>query len=162
MTKIVKADLIYRRRFFVSLILLFGGLLIANWAGLLNLGSYLDGLEGGEWLKRFRLLFIVILAPVLLLGVYFIYFGLSVIRVGEFPPPGHKVISDTIIQEGKWAILRGRLLVVIGVCMLLVSFYGAVMVPNQFEKMMNENISGGESNTSAHSDALSRAAGFGH
>ncbi|MES9828948.1 MAG: hypothetical protein ABW201_11825 [Candidatus Thiodiazotropha sp.] len=160
MTKTVKADLIYRRRFFVSLILLIGGLFIAIWAGLLNLGSYLDGLEGGEWLKRFRLLFIVILTPVLLLGVYFIYFGLNVVRAGEFPPPGHKVISDTNIQEGKWAILRGRVLVLLGVCMFLISFYGAVIVPNQFEKMMNENISGEVSNTSAQSGALSRAAGF--
>ena len=108
------------------------------WMGLLNIGQYLEGLEPWQWIKHFRVLFVVFLAPLLFFGAYFIYYGLMVVKAGEFPLPGSKVIRDTTVQEGRWAIFRGKVLVFLGVCMFLTFAYGAVVIPNMFERMMNE------------------------
>lgn len=115
------------------------------WTGLLDIGQYLEALEPWQWIKYFRVLFVVFLAPLLFFGVYFIRFGLTVVKVGEFPPPGSKVIRDTPVQEGTWAIIRGKVLIFIGVIMFLAFAYGAVVIPNMFEKIMNEYTPGKES-----------------
>lgn len=116
------------------------GLFVVSWMGLLDMNHYFDDLDTADFLKRFRMLLIVILAPLIPIGVYCIRFGLQVINVGEFPPPGTKVISDTIVKEGAWAVLRGNVLVGLGVCMFLAFVYGAVAIPNVIEGLINEEV----------------------
>jgi hypothetical protein len=47
-------------------------------------------------------------------------------------------VEELVAESATWVILRGKVLVFLGVCMFLTFAYGAVVIPNMFEKMMNE------------------------
>lgn len=138
MAKIIKADPIYRRWFIALVIVMSSGALVATFFGLFDLSRYFDGLEGRELVERVRLVFVVMLTPLLLIGVYAIRHGLRVIKTQELPPPGTKVVSDTKVQVGKWAVVGGWGAVIIGLCMFPLFYYGAVVVPDQFEELFEE------------------------
>ncbi|WP_299493564.1 hypothetical protein [Acaryochloris sp. IP29b_bin.137] len=59
----------------------------------------------------------VIFSPLLALGYYSWQIGGAVIRAKRFPPPGMKVIKDTVVVKGRKAIVRGRALQVCGAVM---------------------------------------------
>jgi len=46
--------------------------------------------------------------PLMALAVYLWVFGDKVLRTGQFPPPGYRVIRDTPVRDGRSAVLRGR------------------------------------------------------
>ena len=47
--------------------------------------------------------------------------GAKVLRARQFPPPGYRVIRDTPVIGGQAAVLRGRGLKVLAVCLALAS-----------------------------------------
>jgi hypothetical protein len=61
------------------------------------------------------LLAVLLLAPLLALAAYLWSLGGRVVRAREFPPPGFRVIRDTLVITGDRAISRGRLLKVLAV-----------------------------------------------
>src|SRR5262245_22518511 len=59
--------------------------------------------------------------PLLALAVYLWLFGANVVRAGVFPPPGLRVIRDTAVITGSGALLRGRALKILAVCLAIIS-----------------------------------------
>jgi len=64
--------------------------------------------------QRARLVLVVLaillLAPLLAFAAYLWSLGERVVRAEEFPPPGLRVIRDTLVITGERAVSRGRLL----------------------------------------------------
>lgn len=77
--------------------------------------------EPGELGYRVRLVFFlsaaVLSAPLVAFAVYLWSLGAKVLRVRQFPPPGYRVIRDTPVIGGQAAVLRGRSLKVLAVCL---------------------------------------------
>jgi hypothetical protein len=77
--------------------------------------------EPGELGYRVRLVFFlsaaVLSAPLVAFAVYLWSLGAKVLRARQFPPPGYRVIRDTPVIGGQAAVLRGRGLKVLAVCL---------------------------------------------
>lgn len=56
-----------------------------------------------------------VFSPLFVFGYYAWQIGMKVIRAKRFPPPGMKVIKDTVVVKGRQAVSRGRALQVCGV-----------------------------------------------
>lgn len=56
-----------------------------------------------------------VFSPLFGFGYYSWQTGVRVIRAKRFPPPGMKVIKDTVVVKGRKAVSRGRALQVCGV-----------------------------------------------
>ena len=56
-----------------------------------------------------------VFSPLFVFGYYAWQIGVRVIRAKRFPPPGMKVIKDTVVVKGRQAVSRGRGLKVCGV-----------------------------------------------
>lgn len=56
-----------------------------------------------------------VFSPLFVFGYYAWQIGVRVIKAKRFPPPGMKVIKDTVVVKGRQAISRGRVLKVCGV-----------------------------------------------
>ncbi|MGR3277919.1 hypothetical protein ACSYAD_22740 [Acaryochloris marina NIES-2412] len=57
----------------------------------------------------------LVFSPLFVFGYYAWQMGVAVIRAKRFPPPGMKVIKDTVVIKGRKAVSRGRALQVCGV-----------------------------------------------
>jgi hypothetical protein len=68
--------------------------------------------EPGPAARRLRLLLLlsggVLLAPLFPFAAYLWLLGRRVLRAGRFPPPGYRVIRDTLVLRGRPAVWRGR------------------------------------------------------
>lgn len=123
MQEIDKADITARRKALAVVLagVVAGALLIAG------LDHYREALQ--DWLlddpDRFRqrltavfLLFAFLLStPLICLAGYVWLLGARAIKSERFPPPGLQVVRDTKVLRGHDAILRGRLLIVLGTCL---------------------------------------------
>lgn len=59
----------------------------------------------------------VLSAPLVALAVYLWSLGARVLRAGQFPPPGYRVIRDTPVVGGQAAVLRGRAFRALALCL---------------------------------------------
>ena len=118
---IVKADPVYRWKLFAAYgVILAVGALVIPWAWhafvrYLLVSNPRHTLVAAETAGiGFLLLFI---AP----AVYVVLIGRRTLSERRWPPKGMKVIYDTRIQDGEWAVARGRRLVWLGaVCIFAV------------------------------------------
>jgi hypothetical protein len=123
MTEVRRADPAVRRQA-VSLVVfgtVVGALLI------LGLEHYRTPLrdwllaEPGERARRVKLALslpaTLLSAPLVAFAAYLWSLGARVVRAGEFPPPGYRVIRDTSVIVGPAAVLRGRGLKAFAVCL---------------------------------------------
>jgi hypothetical protein len=83
--------------------------------------------EPAELAKRVMLIMMttaaVMSAPLVGFAAYLWSLGAKVIRAGEFPPPGHRVIRDTPVNRGKAAVLRGRGFKILASCLFAASAF---------------------------------------
>jgi hypothetical protein len=114
MTEVRKADPAARRQAVVLVVFgaLVGALLILGFERYRTpLHDWLlsDPRELGHRVKLVFLLAAALLsAPLAAFAAYLWSLGAKVIRAGEFPPPGYRVIRDTPVIAGRGAVLRGR------------------------------------------------------
>jgi hypothetical protein len=77
--------------------------------------------EPGEQVRRVRLVVsltaVLLSAPLVTFAAYLWSFGAKVVRAGVFPPPGYRVIRDTPVIAGPAAVLRGRGLKALALCL---------------------------------------------
>ena len=119
MSDIRRADPAYRRQIIIVLIVgVFVGALAI--VGVEHFQSRLrDWIlsDPGALPQRVKALVLVLgvflVAPLLVFGVYCWSLGRRVLRAREFPPPGVRVIRDTVLITGERAAFRGRLLKVL-------------------------------------------------
>ena len=120
MTEVRRADRAARR---LAVVLVIVGVLAAT---LLIVGFERYGTPLRDWLLsgpgelgyRVRLLSAAVLsAPLVAFAVYLWSLGAKVLRARQFPPPGYRVIRETPVIGGQAAVLRGRGLKVLAVCL---------------------------------------------
>ena len=123
MTEVRRPDPAARR---LAVLLVIVGVLVAT---LLIVGFERYGTPLRDWLLsepgelgyRVRLVFFlsaaVLSAPLVAFAVYLWSLGAKVLRARQFPPPGSRVIRDTPVIGGQAAVLRGRGLKVLAVCL---------------------------------------------
>ena len=126
--KIIQADRSYRRKTLIILFLIvIAGLLMFQW-----LVPWADQkvhrVDPQMGLVMVRCTLIVLFIAIASLAVYLAVFGRKVLQHGCFPPPGIKVIRDTRLLEGKSAIIRGQIIILLSVLLLIFSLYGALVI----------------------------------
>jgi hypothetical protein len=134
MAKIIKADPVYRRRFFILAVIGIAAVAVVEYYDLTNLGPHLEGIEAHEMAGRLQLLLLLVLSPLVFIGLYTIWYGRRLIRTREFPPPGSKVLVDTEVQIGMPAVIRGWVSIGVGLAMIGLVWFGVVLVPAEIEK----------------------------
>jgi hypothetical protein len=133
-THIRKADSLARR--FAVVVFIFGALvgvllLVAFEHYRIPLRDWLAA-EPSASAHRVTSVFLMLAAllstPLLAFAAYLWWLGTKVLRAGEFPPPGHRVIQDTRVIAGDAAMSRGRLLKLVAVCCAISSAVLAVLL----------------------------------
>ena len=94
----------------------------------------------GDWIvsepdrlpRRARLvvffLWFVLVAPQVAFAVYLWRLGRRIVAAREFPPPGFRVIHDTVVLGGSAAVSRGRALQVLACCLTGAGVLASVML----------------------------------
>lgn len=128
MSDIQKADPKARRRaVFVAVI---GTIVGATF--ILGFESYRAALqdwilsEPGQSADKLKLVLLaaaaVLSAPLLVFGAYIWVLGARVTRAQQYPPIAQPVIRDTLVVNGRAAVLRGNILKVLAVCLIAAAF----------------------------------------
>ena len=122
--KIIQADKAYRRKILVILFLtVLAGLATFQW--LVPWASKtVHQIEPNKGLALARYVLTVMFLSVLFISLYLAFFGRKVLRHREFPPPGAKVLRDTPLVEGKSAIIRGQIIILLALLLFIFSLYG--------------------------------------
>lgn len=124
MTGVQKADSAARRRAATVLFVTLG----LGLAGISALTAYEPQIQrwlesNAVWLARNAwivfLAALVAVLPVLAVAAYLYLFGSKIARAARFPPPGQAVVRDTRIVTGGRAVIRGRIVQVLSVCLML-------------------------------------------
>ena len=115
MTRIQKTDSAARKRAIATVItvVLIGTFVVALFErSQITIATWL--LDNADTLENNRGIVVVgvaiLCAPLLVSGIHIFFLGSRVVRAQRFPPPGHAVIRDTKIIEGRAAVMRGRFL----------------------------------------------------
>ena len=130
---ILKADPKYRRRvllLYLACVVIGLGLIL--W-GLPLLGRHMDeyvkarDLSGG--IRFLQILVALLFVPTFPMTYSLYRFAKRVQTSGQLPPPGTKVLRDTVIIEGPPARRRGNQLVVLSILLAVMSLTGMVGLP---------------------------------
>jgi hypothetical protein len=102
--------------------------------------AHLEEQEPATALRYIQVLLAVIFLSLVPVAAYLLWFGWRVIRSGQMPPPGTKVIVDTRVIEGDAAETRGRIIVMLAGVLLLVGLVGGLYLPCHFEQLLGEKL----------------------
>ena len=131
---IIEADKKYRNRMLlVALILIIIGFFIIQYFQTLSnklsaLAEESPELAIQKAENSFKIIFFVMFVLSLGLCIYLFRLGTSILKSGQFPPLGIKVIRDTKLETGKKAKSKGKLLQIFSVLFLLMSILVPIMV----------------------------------
>lgn len=115
MNEIQRADTKTRRYFLMGMMLLFLSALILR-PIVDNIGVWVaaDPELIGQKIPIIVSGITLAFMPLLFMGIYCWQLGRSVIHSGQFPSPGMKVLVDTPIIRGHKALMKGRVLQLVG------------------------------------------------
>jgi hypothetical protein len=138
---IVPADKEYRKRFIIFLVLI----MIVFVVTILSMKSYLDqmaqltrenpGLAAEKVIVLLKWWMGLGSLPILGLGVYQILLARRVLKSGQFPPPGMKVVRDTKIRTGGKAKKVAMSLIVLSSVIIVITVF-LVYWPYALEKRL--------------------------
>jgi hypothetical protein len=137
--EIFKADRRYRKKLFTaySLCILLLGLFA--WICLPLIMKYLDACAIPKFLNLTEICALAFLLLFIGPALFLINTGRKILRHKQVPYPGMKVIHDTKVIVGRGAVIRGRLLIALGVFSILVALSGSVVTHYYFEKFRHFN-----------------------
>jgi len=130
------ADPRLRRRILLTLAILMLGVVLADQAGLLDTGNWFSGLNPHQRAERIVWLLRLVFLSLLPLAGYMLYIGGRVIRSRAFPPPGMRVFRTGLLEQGERAVIRGWVILVVGLCVCALALYGALLVPREIMQLM--------------------------
>lgn len=102
--------------------------------------AHLEEQEPATALRCIQFLLAVIFLSLVPVAAYLLWFGRRVIRSRQMPPPGTKVIVDTIAIEGDAAETRGRIIVMLAGVLLLLALVGGLYFPYRFGQLFGEKV----------------------
>lgn len=144
--KLERADRKERIRWFIILLVM----ALAGAAAIVWLGPTLTGrLESAEPEKTLRVVVMalsILFIPVAVFGLTIVLLGRRTLSSERFPPPGVKVIRDTVVLEGREARRRGYILTVLGSLLIILSLYGSLYMPFKVYKVFETPLQSGPPN----------------
>jgi len=144
--KLDRADQKERMRW-VGILLLMA---IAGGAAIVWLLPALTGrLESADPERALKILVItlaLLFIPFVLAGLIIMGLARRTLVSGRFPPPGVKVIKDTVVLRGSDARRRGYILMVLGLLLTTLSLYGSLAMPFALHKVFEPKVHSQESN----------------
>jgi hypothetical protein len=132
--EIEKADIPYRKRLFTMYALSFIAVMCFVVIGIPKLIHHLKGLDYQGLFNTLEIITTLFLFSFIAPGIYCIVVGNRILHSKRMPYPGQKVIVDTKILNGKKAILRGRLLLWLGIVSICLTVFGEIRSHVIFEK----------------------------
>ena len=139
MQEIVKVDRQYRKKLFIAYLLGIVTISLSFGLGLRPFINYLNHLYFAPLMNVSEACVMLILLCIIGPSCFLIYVGRRIIGSQRIPYPGQKVIHDTKVIMGKKAVLRGRMLLYLGVAAIIISMAGAARSHYIFEKMRHFN-----------------------
>ena len=138
---IVRADKEFRKRFVLFLMLI----VIVFGFAILSMKSYLDemgrlrrenpGLAGKKVILLLRWWMGLGSLPILGFGVYQVSIARRILKSGQYPPPGLKMLRDTKIQTGAKAKKAAMSLIALSSIVIVITIF-LVYLPFVFEKKL--------------------------
>ena len=136
--KIVKADKDFRKKILlITFLLVMAGIIFV-----LYFQNYLTGLRllAEEYpklaLQRIISSMKIIIFTLMIIfagtGIYFLRLGILTIKTSQFPPPGVKVIKDTRLSEGKNAVRKGIIIIILSMLFII----SGILLPIQYYNIM--------------------------
>lgn len=131
-----RADPRYRRGvFLLAVVLAILGAAIVFWfKGLMGDIVALAETDPAAAIRRTHRVFVFLMAflgvGLASFGAYLLIFGVRVLRTGEMPPPGTRVLRDVPVKTGRPAAIRARIILVLAGLLLL----GGLIVPWWMER----------------------------
>ncbi|MHC4519822.1 MAG: hypothetical protein ACYTAS_14635 [Planctomycetota bacterium] len=143
--RVVHADRKYRRVILIA----FGvsvciGVVLLQWV-LPWATRYLAQRRPQEALQILQVAVSLMFLSALPIAWYIWSLGRKGVTSQQMPPPGVRVIKDTIIIRGRSAVARGKALMVIAVLLAIVSLIGGIWLPWKLGKIMPATDAGGPS-----------------
>jgi uncharacterized protein YpmB len=152
---IVRADKEFRKRSIIFLVIIIIVFIVA----ILSMKSYLDQVaqlaQGNPDLAAKKVMFLLRWwlglgsLPILGLAVYQILLAGRVLKSGQFPPPGMKLIRDTKIRTGRKAKKVALFLIVLSSIIIVITLF-FVYWPYAFEKTILKKKGSNEKIRSTH------------
>lgn len=127
---IIRADKKYRNR---MLRYLFFGMALGGLIAFAFMPSLLDfaGKTGDRPQMIMHVLFgglMILFLTLFPLGLYLMAVGKLTLTYGRFPPPGIRVIRDTVLIQGREALQRGRIIIFSSFVLMGLGLWGIVKV----------------------------------
>jgi len=82
----------------------------------------------------------LLLLPLMILAVYLMRFARQIIRSKRNPPPEHPLVRDMIVQEGRRAVVQGRIIWSIAWLLFFVSIALPLLMVYVFDKLINVSV----------------------
>lgn len=144
--KLERADRKERTRLFIILLVMaLAGAAAIVWLVPALLG-HLESVEPEKALRVVVMALSILFIPVAVFGLTIVLLGRRTLSSERFPPPGVKVIRDTVVLEGREARRRGYILTVLGFLLILLSLYGSLYIPFKLYKIFETQVHSGGPN----------------
>ena len=135
--EVVRADKKYRRKLFVSYLVLLLGVFAVIRFGVPWLRSYLQSLPADRAILVIEIVTITFLIGFIGPAMYLISYGRKIIRYQCIPFPGAKVIRDTRVKRGLKAVRMGKMLCYLGITCIVLALAGSIAIHVIMDRFLN-------------------------
>lgn len=125
------------------------GIAVIKW-GIPVFKSYLNRLPAEDELQVLNIVLSISILSLIPWAIYFYRFGRKVIESNQYPPPGVKVIHDTLVLTDKAACRRGHIFRAAGLLIIITALLVSVYVPYMVNNLSHQRISGEKPNVAVH------------
>ncbi len=136
---IIKANKQYRTRLFSAYAICIVVISLAVGLGLRPFRAYMDHLTFPALMNVSEIVIMCAMFAFVGPACYLVVIGRRIIASQRMPYPGQKVIHDTKVITGKRAVLRGRLLLFLGIFGICIAFAGAARSHYLIDKFRHFN-----------------------
>ena len=117
--RIIKADKKYRKNLLNVYLIFISSIIALCYWGLPVVKEFVLELPVKQKVETLELIGHIVLLLFIPPAIYLIYIGRKIRHSSLLPFPGMKVIRDTRVIQGKKAVFRGNLLMVLGIIMIV-------------------------------------------
>lgn len=119
------------------------GMAVIYW-GLPRFKAYIFTLPPGKAIQILGMVMSLLFLSLVPLALYLYRIGRKTLGSNQFPPPGTKVVRDTVVQTGHAARRRGLILIAGSVMIMVMALFAATYFPFKFNKSFKDRIIQGE------------------